>query len=67
MFSKEKLQKAKERLRKEGQTIGGWAKANGFGRNEVSRVLNGQSKAYYGKAHAIAVKLGLKNPAKAAA
>lgn len=50
----------KRRLRTEGKTISSWAKANKFPRQEVYRVLNGQSKAYYGQAHRIAVALGLK-------
>lgn len=43
-----------------GITFTRWAEENGYTRNEVYRVLNGQSKANYGKAHEIAVKLGLK-------
>ncbi|WP_241374860.1 DNA-binding protein [Escherichia coli] len=35
-------------------------------RQEVYRVLNGQTKARYGKSHEIAVKLGLKSTAQAA-
>lgn len=50
----------KRRLRDEGVTISAWAKKHNFPRQEVYRVLNGQSKAYYGQAHRIAVKLGLK-------
>jgi gp16 family phage-associated protein len=37
-----------------------WAEEHGYSRNEVYRVLNGQTKANYGKSHEIAVKLGLK-------
>ncbi|MCY1266034.1 phage-associated protein, BcepMu gp16 family [compost metagenome] len=50
----------KERFRLAGKTFTTWAKENGYTRNEVYRVLNGQAKANYGKAHEIAVKLGLK-------
>ena len=50
----------KRHLRAEGKTISAWAKEHKFPRQEVYRVLNGQSKAYYGQAHRIAVKLGLK-------
>lgn len=51
-----------------GKTITEWALKNGYKRNEVYRVLNGQCKAYYGRAHEIAVKLGLKsNPDQLAA
>lgn len=50
----------KQRLRMQGVTITQWADAHGYTRNEVYRVLNGQAKAHYGKAHDIAVKLGMK-------
>lgn len=53
-------EQVKARFRREGKTFTDWAKANGYTRNEVYRVLNGQYKANYGKAHQIAVKLGLK-------
>ncbi|WP_043241352.1 DNA-binding protein [Pseudomonas tohonis] len=55
----------KERFRQAGKTITAWAVENGYTRNEVYRVLNGQAKAHYGKAHDIAVKLGLKDQAAA--
>ena len=50
----------KEKFRRAGKTITQWALENGYTRNEVYRVLNGRAKAHYGKAHDIAVKLGLK-------
>lgn len=50
----------KERLRQRGQTTTQWAAEHGFSRRDVYRVLNGQLKAHYGKAHEIAVLLGLK-------
>ena len=56
----------KNRFRQRGITFTQWAEENGYSRNEVSRVLNGQTKARYGKAHEIAVKLGLKPAANAA-
>lgn len=52
--------KVKQRFRQRGETITHWAQEHGYTRNEVYRVLNGQAKAHYGKAHDIAVKLGLK-------
>ncbi|MCY1296600.1 phage-associated protein, BcepMu gp16 family [compost metagenome] len=55
----------KERFRQAGKTITSWAEENGYTRNEVYRVLNGQAKANYGKAHDIAVKLGLKRASAA--
>lgn len=57
----------KENFRQVGKTITQWASENGYTRNEVYRVLNGQSKANYGKAHDIAVKLGLKSSEACAA
>ncbi len=60
--------KVREQFRQRGETITEWALKNGYKRNEVYRVLNGQAKAYYGRAHEIAVKLGLKtNPDQLAA
>lgn len=52
--------KVKQQFRQRGTTFTEWAKGNGYTRNEVYRVLNGQAKCHYGKAHEIAVKLGLK-------
>lgn len=51
----------KTKFRREGKTLTEWAAENGYTRNAVYRVLNGTDKAYYGKAHEIAVKLGLKS------
>lgn len=53
-------EQVKANLNLSGITITQWAKDNGYSRNEVYRVLNGVVKAKYGKAHEIAVKLGLK-------
>ncbi len=53
-------EQVKERFRQRGKTFTAWAEENGYTRNEVYRVLNGQAKANYGKAHEIAVALGLK-------
>jgi len=55
-------EQVKERFRQRGKTFTAWAEENGYTRNEVYRVLNGQAKANYGKAHEIAVKLGMKLP-----
>lgn len=55
----------KRHLRDQGKTLTQWAREHGFPRQEVYRVLNGQSKAYYGQAHQIAVALGLKPRAAA--
>ncbi len=53
----------KKNLRHKGITISQWARDNGFPPQRVSRVLNGFDKGHYGKAHEIAVKLGLKSAA----
>ncbi|WJV52399.1 DNA-binding protein [Prodigiosinella aquatilis] len=53
-------------FRQRGITFTQWAEENGYSRYEVYRVLNGQTKARYGKSHEIAVKLGLKSTARAA-
>lgn len=61
-------EQVKRRFRQQGKTFTDWARENGYTRNEVYRVLNGQAKAHYGRAHEIAVKLGLKQaPEKLAA
>lgn len=57
----------KDQFEQRGHTFSQWAVANGYRPNEVYRVLNGQAKAKYGKAHEIAVKLGLKAAAQQAA
>ncbi|MCY1391423.1 hypothetical protein D3C76_578180 [compost metagenome] len=44
----------------EGIAISAWAEANGYDRHSVYCVLGGQFKGNRGKAHAIALKLGLK-------
>jgi len=65
MFGSDRVlspEQVKQRLRMQGVTITEWAKARGYTRNEVYRVLNGQQKGYFGKAHDIAVALGMKSP-----
>ncbi|CAM4093429.1 DNA-binding protein [Acinetobacter pragensis] len=43
-----------------GIPISDWATKNGFAPQEVYKVLNGQAKGNFGRAHKIAVALGLK-------
>ena len=50
----------KQRFRQRGETFSQWARDNNYPVNKVLRVLNGFEKGHYGKAHEIAVKLGLK-------
>lgn len=47
-------------FKRRGMPISQWARANGFSVNKVYRVLSGIEKGYYGKAHEIAVALGMK-------
>ncbi|MFD1697877.1 DNA-binding protein [Halopseudomonas phragmitis] len=57
----------KQRFKQRGITISGWAEEHGYRPNAVYRVLNGFDKAHYGKAHEIAIALGLKASESAAA
>ena len=50
----------KQQFRQRGETITAWAQRHGYKRSAVYRVLNGQEKGFYGQAHDIAVKLGMK-------
>lgn len=43
-----------------GIPVTDWATENGFTPQEVYKVLNGQSKGNFGRAHQIAVALGIK-------
>lgn len=53
-------EQVKQRFKQRGITVTKWAEDHGFKRNAVYRVLNGFDKAHYGRAHDIAVALGLK-------
>ncbi len=50
----------KQEFREKGLTFSGWAREHGYPANKVIRVVNGFDKGHYGKAHEIAVALGLK-------
>lgn len=52
----------REKLRSKGITLSAWAKAHGFDPRAVYRVMSGTDKAWYGRAHEIAVALGTKIP-----
>lgn len=54
-------EQVKQELRQRGETATSWAERHNYRREDVYRVLNGQSKALYGLGHEIAVKLGLKS------
>lgn len=55
-------EQVRERLRRQGKTLTQWASERGYRRQEVYRVMGGQSKALFGQGHEIAVALGLKVP-----
>ena len=50
----------KQSFKDRGVTISQWSRDRGYVARDVYRVLNGQLKANWGKAHEIAVALGLK-------
>jgi gp16 family phage-associated protein len=52
---------ARENLLRLGMTVRKWAIANGYNPRLVYKVLDGGVKGNFGKAHEIAVKLGLKD------
>lgn len=54
-------EEVKAEFRRNGITINAWARANGFTKLAVHRVISGESKCYRGKSHKIAVLLGLKD------
>lgn len=60
-------EQVKAQFKAQGLTVTQWAKDNGFEPTSVSQVLNGFAKGNYGKAHDIAVALGMKAGAAAAA
>ena len=50
----------KKDFEQKGQAVSDWATKNGYSPQDVYKVLNGQVKGKRGKAHDIAVKLGIK-------
>lgn len=53
-------EKVKEGFKNRGETIKSWCEVRNYDPTYVSRILNGGIKASRGKAHDIAVELGLK-------
>lgn len=53
-------EQVRQRLHMQGVTVTQWAAAHGYNRDDVYRVLGGQSKARFGRGHDIAVALGMK-------
>ena len=54
------LEQVREEFRRHGISVSSWASRNGFEPSVVKDVLAGRVKGNYGKAHEIAVALGLK-------
>ncbi len=61
----DKLQKTKEQVKdclsRQGLSVSGWARRNGFAVSTVARVVSGKSLNRYGPSHKIAVLLGIKD------
>jgi len=60
----DKAVEIKQALHSQGITIRQWAEKNGYPPSEVYKVLNGERKGLYGRAHEIAVAIGLKQDTK---
>lgn len=54
-------EQVKQELNRNGETVSGWARKNGFLPENVYAVLYGRSKGNWGESHNISVKLGLKD------
>jgi len=50
----------RKQFKKAGMTIRQWAKDNKFNERIVYAVISGENQGNYGKAHEVAVRLGLK-------
>jgi len=55
-------EQVRQRHRRSGYPLSRWARDHGYRPDQVYRVMAGIDKGYYGMAHEIAVKLGLKAP-----
>lgn len=55
-------EQVKQQFRARGLTLTQWAVDHGYSREAVYRVINGKDKAHFGRAHEIAIALGLKVP-----
>lgn len=54
-------EEVKEALRRNGITIRDWARQKNVSERITYAVLNGENKGNYGKAHRVAVLLGIKD------
>lgn len=57
----QKANQIKADLHAQGVTINDWATNNDYPVTEVYKVLSGERKGLYGRAHEIAVAIGLKS------
>ena len=58
-MTKAKANQIKHQLRQEGHTLKSWAAENNFKYRDVSDVVRGQRRGYYGVGRSIALKLGI--------
>lgn len=58
-MTKAQANQIKQRLRAQGMTLAAWATANGFKYRDVSDVVRGVRRGYYGVGRDIAIKLGI--------
>lgn len=56
-------EQVKENIRKQGKTLTQVAEEKGLPYRTVQALLNGTNKGHYGKAHDVAIALGLKEVA----
>lgn len=61
MIEPHQLSAAKRRIHNQGKTIAQWAMEHNFQPRQVYLVINGTLKGRNGRAHEIAVSLGLKS------
>lgn len=58
-MTKAQANQIKHRLREQGLTLKSWAEANGFKYRDVSDVVRGVRRGYFGAGRDIAIKLGI--------
>lgn len=58
-MTKAQANQIKQRLRAQGMTLGAWATANGFKYRDVSDVIRGVRRGYFGEGRKICIALGV--------
>jgi gp16 family phage-associated protein len=58
-MTKAQANQIKHRLREEGLTLKSWAETNGFKYRDVSDVVRGLRRGYFGEGRKICIKLGI--------